>query len=124
MSLAIVAAKDLEHANKLLEKRASKHHWVIEERWIREFLCDTTHLVYSEYYKFSLYGVTYAEKDDVYKIKIFADSMLEFIENIDENDMVMKYKISKKRVCKFIIGLIEVCILAKENEYILVGIGD
>lgn len=131
MSLLIVAAKDTNEALELLStkpQKAVKTHFVEELEGIGSFLYDFKNefLNYEIYYRFDPYRETYLEASSVYKIKIFSDSILQWItENgTKENTLISRYSITLNKIKKFAIKLNNVCDVAIKNKYGLVGIGD
>lgn len=124
MSLAIVAAKDINQAFDILSlkpRKAIRNYVVEEPEGIDNFLHDfrRAFLHYEWYYQFDPYRETYLEKDKVPSIKSFSDSIAKWIaeSGVEENILIQKYGLSLKEIKSFAIELSRVCDAAMKNGY-------
>lgn len=131
MALLITAAKDTGHAVEILSnkpKKTVKPLFAQVFEGIDDFLYDFKEEFsnYECYYKFDPYGETFLENSRVNEIKIFADSVLKWTaENgTEENELIVGYNLTLKKIKVFAEKLNEVCDFAIENGYGLAGIGD
>lgn len=97
MSLSVVAAKDIEQAHEFLASRprkAVKDHMTEEPEGVGNFLYDfrAAFTNYHCYYRLNLYKETYLEIDQVPAIRVFADSVLNwlFAHGAEENRVIQQ----------------------------------
>lgn len=130
MSLLIVAAKNKKHAFELCEiyNDVASQCMVDEIEGIAGFLYDFKEkfLNYECYYTFDPYRDTYLKKSKVNEIKIFANSILNWIieSNIEEDIIIERYNLTFEKIKNFAIALNNICDFAIINGYGLVGLGD
>lgn len=128
MSLLITAARSIEDSYALSSQKSSESYFVIERGKMGMFFYDYREFLnnYDVYYKFSPYDSTYLEGSDVDKIASFARAVLAFIdgEGFDENYIIKKYNISRKKIRIFAEKLLAISLFAQKNNYGLVGQGD
>lgn len=130
MALLIAAAKNKKHVFDLFRtyKDIVPHCMVEEIEEIADFLYENRDelLHYEAYYTFDPYRDTYLKKDRVNEVKIFANSILRWLEknNIEENEFISKYNCTLKNIEDYAIQLNRICDYAIENGYGLVGLGD
>ena len=131
MSLEIVAAKDLNHAFEIVSvssRKTMKHHVVSEPEGIGSFLHDTRNELtnYTYYYQFDPYGEIQLEADQVPVIKAFSQSIVKWLEEhgTEENRVIQQYGLCFPKIRRFADELGQVCDVAMEHGYRLVGFGD
>ena len=131
MSLAIVAAKDIEQAIEILASRprkAVKDHLAEEPEGVGNFLYDfrAAFTNYQCYYRFDPYGETCLEMDQVPAIKAFSDSVIKWLaeHRTEENRVIWRYGVSFQKIRRFADELGHVCDAAMDHGYGLSGLGD
>lgn len=131
MALEIVAAKNIKQAREVCSiyyRGDPSQRTIVEIEEIADFLYEHRDelLHYEAYYTFDPYRVTYLKKDRVNEVKIFANSILRWLEenNIEENEFISKYNCTLKNIGDYAIQLNTICDYAMENGYGLVGLGD
>ena len=131
MALEIVAAKDLNHAFKIVSvshRKTMKHHVVSEPEVIDGFLYDTRNELtnYTYYYQFDPYREIQLEAAQVPAIKIFSQSIVKWLDEhgTEENRVIGQYGLSFPKIRRFADKLGHVCDVAMEHGYGLSGLGD
>lgn len=130
MSLSIVAANNLEQACAVLSVRsgkAARARTAEEPEAVGNFLYDfrAAFTNYEIYYRFDPYRVTLLEPDQVPAIRVFADSVLIWLEEheVKENQVIETYGVSFPKIRRFAAALRRVCDIAAEQGDGLVSIG-
>ena len=131
MALEIIAAKDFNHAFEIAsmdsEKRMEDHE-VSEPEEIGHFLYDIRDELtnYTCYYQFDPYGEIQLEADQVPVIKTFSQSIVKWLEEhgTEENRVIQQYDLCFPKIRRFADELGQVCDVAMEHGYRLVGFGD
>ena len=131
MALDIYAAKDLNHAFEIAsmdsEKRMEDHE-VSEPGEIGDFLYDTRNELtnYTYYYQFDPYRETQLEADQVPVIKTFSQAIVKWLEEhgTEENRVIQQYDLCFPKIRRFADELGQVCDVAMEHGYRLLGFGD
>ena len=131
MALDIYAAKDLNHAFEIASvrpRKTMKHHVVSEPEEIGHFLYDIRDELtnYTCYYQFDPYGEIQLEADQVPVIKTFSQSIVKWLEEhgTEENRVIQQYDLCFPKIRRFADELGQVCDVAMEHGYRLVGFGD
>ena len=130
MSLEIIAAKDFNHAFEIVSmpRKKMKGLVVSEPEEIGHFLYDIRDELtnYTCYYQFDPYGEIQLEADLVPTIKIFSQSIIRWLEEhgTEENRVIQQYGLSFPKIRRFADELGQVCDVAIEHGYRLVGFGD
>lgn len=131
MALEIIAAKDFNHAFEIVSmdpKKMMEDHVVSAPEEIDDFLYDIRNEFtnYTCYYQFDPYGEIQLEADQVPVIKTFSQSIVKWLEEhgTEENSVIQQYGLCFPKIRRFADELGQVCDVAMEHGYRLVGFGD
>lgn len=103
-------------------------HVVSEPEEIGHFLYDIRDELtnYTCYYQFDPYGEIQLEADQVPVIKTFSQSIVKWLEEhgTEENRVIQQYDLCFPKIRRFADEFGQVCDVAMEHGYRLVGFGD
>ncbi|MBU5668406.1 hypothetical protein KQI68_00980 [Peptoniphilus sp. MSJ-1] len=125
--LYIVAAIDVEQANKVVTVK-NKKSYVVEIKNFQDFAFKYRNKFknYNIYYKLNPDGLSKIDNFEVEDLSEFADSVLNFLKlnRNKENMIINEFNLSFSKIRKYMDKLNSVCDYAVENQYNLIGLGD
>ncbi len=129
MALEIAAANTVDRAYQFAESFTRHRLVAVEWDGIGDFLWKelTRFLHYETYYHFDPYRETTLPPASVQKIRQFADSICQYLSEIDvveENRIVGTYGVIPSKIQKFAAKLSTISAMAEQNGWGLVGLGD